>query len=375
MKNSWVAVFIPKIEILVPSISVVTELRRRGVVIYRVRSHEEGVIVLISSAHKELLEIYPLIRRQSIYGVLLKLILPVFSVVIALMILMGMFTINYEIKGNLTENEVKDLDELLDEHFYNVGPFAFLKTSEEAISTTLQEHFNEFVWTNVYKRGTDIVIDLYDIEGVSDDELFGLTDTLYAKRSGVVQDYVVDTCRVLVARNQFVEMGDPLVTCYVEHPYTTELIEMDETPSGEVYADTWYEVTIRAQKKYEEETFTTDTTTRYTLQLGDYSLTLPFDDIPYEAFDVTAKTLDPFFFMKESPLYLQKQKYYEKRDIIKENTYEDILANLEVLVEQAFVNYTDSDFVIKEMTILSEEETEDELIFRCHLTVYENIAY
>ncbi len=369
------ALFIPKIEILVPSIDVAVELRRRGVVIYYMRKHEEGVVICVSNRHESRLADYPILRRFSIYTPLMRLVLPVTLLIFVLMIVMNRVTINYEVKGNLTEDEVVALDALLDEHFYNVGPFEFLKTSETDILQSLEDYFNEFVWININKRGTDLVINLYDIEGGKEEIDFQLSDTLYAKRSGVVQDYVVDTCRVLVSLNQFVREGDPLVSCYVEHPYTNEAIPLDQTPKGEVYANTWYEVTVTAKKSYEEATYTTNNMQTYTFNVFGNELTLPWGEVPYENYETRSKKLDPFFFMKASPLYLEKKKYYEKSDIIKENTSEDILANLDVLVARAFANYTDQEVVIKEMKILSEEETEDEIIVLCHLTVYENIAY
>ncbi|MTL86541.1 sporulation protein, partial [Turicibacter sanguinis] len=84
---------------------------------------------------------------------------------------------------------------------------------------------------------------------------------------------------------------------------------------------------------------------------------------------------DPFFFLKNSPLYLEKRQYYEKSDIIITNTYDEIKANLLVLVQNKFKEETDGEFIIKNLEIISEEETDDEIYFKCHLTVYENIAY
>ncbi|MTO49250.1 sporulation protein, partial [Turicibacter sanguinis] len=52
-----------------------------------------------------------------------------------------------------------------------------------------------------------------------------------------------------------------------------------------------------------------------------------------------------------------------------------IKANLLVLVQNKFKEETDGEFIIKNLEIISEEETDDEIYFKCHLTVYENIAY
>ena len=79
--------------------------------------------------------------------------------------------------------------------------------------------------------------------------------------------------------------------------------------------------------------------------------------------------------MKESPLYLEKKQYYEKSDIIKVNTSDELKANLLTLVKNSFKEQTDGEFIIKNLEIITEEETETQFIFKCHLTIYENIAY
>ena len=357
------------------SFDKIAELRQHGVVIYRVKRCDEGILVLIASRHQSLVAQEKIVARHSIYVPLLRVMLPASLVVIVLFISIDKLTINYEIKGNLTEDEVTLLHQRLAPHFYHVGPFSFLKTSESDIQEMIHEEYNEFVWSNVYKHGTDIVIDLYDIEGV-DETLFETAgDTLYATRSGVVQDYVVNNCRVLVNQNQFVRKGDPLVTCYVEHPLTKELIALDDEPVGEVYAKTWYEVEVSAKKTYEAEVFTARSTSRYHLHVGDMTLTWPFDKVAYESSESASKTLDPFFFLADSPLYFEKEKIYEKSVIIKENTYDDVRKNLETYIKKAFfATEQEESFEISELIILSEEETDESFTFKCHLTVYENIA-
>ena len=46
-----------------------------------------------------------------------------------------------------------------------------------------------------------------------------------------------------------------------------------------------------------------------------------------------------------------------------------------VLVKNSFKQQTDGEFIIKNLEIISEEETDEQIYFKCHLTIYENIAY
>ena len=65
----------------------------------------------------------------------------------------------------------------------------------------------------------------------------------------------------------------------------------------------------------------------------------------------------------------------KKSDIIKVNTSDELKANLLTLVKNSFKEQTDGEFIIKNLEIITEEETETQFIFKCHLTIYENIAY
>ena len=122
----------------------------------------------------------------------------------------------------------------------------------------LEDHYNEYAWINIYRKGTAVIFDVYDIPMNEEKEEDSYSNTLYAKRSGLIQNYVVDSCRVLVEQNQVVKEGDPLVTCNVEQPYTNEIIPIDNVARGEVWANTWYEVEVKAEKSYSEEMYTTN---------------------------------------------------------------------------------------------------------------------
>lgn len=376
MNNKWLSIFIAKVRILVPSMREVTQLRRQNIMIYGVKKHPDGYLVTIrKDVAKQLETQYPIALELSIYPSILKIIVPIVVLTCLLMILMNKHTIGYRIDGNLNTQEQEVLESLLEPHFKQVGPFHFLKSDLADIKSELDEYYNEYVWINIYRKGTDIVFDVYNTPVDERENLDAYTDTLYAKRSGLIKNYKVSSCRVLVEQNQVVKAGDPLVTCYVEQPNTAEIIPIENTAKGEVWADTWYEATVTAEKSYVEEGYTANKQTTYVLHLGGMEFTFPTQEITYEKYDEVTKDYNPLFFMKESPLYLEKRQYYEKSDIIKVNTSDELKANLLTLVKNSFKEQTDGEFIIKNLEIISEEETETQFIFKCHLTIYENIAY
>lgn len=376
MNNKWLSIFIAKVQIIVPSMTEVTQLRRQNIMIYGVKKHEDSYLVTIrKDVAKQLETRYPIALELSIYPAILKIVVPIIGLTCLLMVLMNQHTIGYRIDGNLNTQEQQELEMLIEPYFQQVGPFHFLKSDIEVIQTELENYYNEYVWVNIYRKGTDIVFDVYNTPVDEDEDLDAYSDTLYAKRSGVVKNYKVSSCRVLVEQNQLVKAGDPLVTCSVQEPNGEGTIPMDKTAKGEVWADTWYEALVTAEKTDVRESFTTNKQTTYVFHLGRFEFTFPSKDIAYEKFEEVTKEYNPFFFMKESPLYLEKRQYYEKSDIIRVNTSEELKANLLTLVKNKFKEQTDDEFIIKNLEIISEEETETQFIFKCHLTIYENIAY
>lgn len=375
MKNKWLSLFISKVQVVVPSITEVTQLRQRSIVIYEIKKHPDGYLITIRKDIADQLGGYEVVRTLSIYPTFMKIGLPIITLTFCLMILMGRYTIGYRIDGNLDELEKKELQEFVSPYFKQIGPFYFLKGDVDLIKLELENHYNEYAWINIYRKGTDVVIDVYDIPMNEEKDQESYSNTLYAKRSGLVKNYIVGSCRVLVEQNQIVKEGDPLVTCNVEQPYTNEIIPIDNVAQGEVWADTWYEVDVTAEKSYSEELYTTNKNTQYVLHIGGAEFTLPAKELTFEKYGEVIKEYNPFFLSDESPLFLEKRQYYEKSDIIKTNTYDEIKANLMILVKNSFKQQTDGEFIIKNLEIISEEETDEQIYFKCHLTVYENIAY
>lgn len=376
MNNNWLGIFIAKVQILVPDTTEVNQLRRQNVKLYGVKKKNDGYLVTIRKDIAKQLEMqYPIVREISIYPSVLKIIVPLVVLVFILMFLMDKYTIGYRIEGNLNQQETEELQTLLAPYFKQIGPLAFLTSDIETIEEELLEHYNEYVWINIYRKGTDVVFEVYNTPVEEREDLDTYSDTLYAKRSGVIRDYKVSSCRVLVEQNQLVKEGDPLVTCYVEQPYTTEIIPIENTAKGEVFADTWYEATVTAEKVDVQEGFTANKQTAYLLHVGGLELKFPTKEVSYEKYEEVKKSYNPFFFLKKSPLYLEKIQYYEKSDIMRVNTSEELKENLLTIIKNKYKEETDDEFIIKNLEIISEEETETQFIFKCHLTVYENIAY
>ena len=96
MNNKWLSIFITKVQIIVPSMTEVTQLRRQNIMIYGVKKHEDGYLVTIrKDVAKQLETRYPIVTELSIYPAILKIIVPIVALTCVLMILMNKHTIGY----------------------------------------------------------------------------------------------------------------------------------------------------------------------------------------------------------------------------------------------------------------------------------------
>jgi len=376
MNNMWLNTFFVKARLLVPSIAEINQLRKEKVVIYHIKKHPDGYLVTIRKGEeKKLAGSYSIVSIHSIYPAMIKFIFPVITICFFLIILMSYHPIGFVIEGNLNAVEEAELEELLDQHFLRIGPFEFLKSDLTVIEQQLRAYYNDYVWFNINRRGSNIVVSVYDVPSDEELDVENATDTLYAKRSGVIKKVNAKSCRVVVEVGQLVKVGDPLISCSVQHPSgSEEIIPIDDIAVGEVWAETWYDVTLTFPKQFFEEMLTTRIQRSYVLNIGNWQLAFPRRELVFEDYEAHIKTYDLFFFLKQSPLFLEKIHYYEKSDIMKINDVEEIQNNVDALIKNEFAKQTDDEFIINKLEIISVDEKDNETMLRYHVTILEDIA-
>lgn len=377
MNNLWLSAFFIKIEILVPSIDEINQLKRQNVMIYHMKRHSDGYLVTIrKGSEKYLPGPYTMVRNYSIYPGMVRFIGPILAISFFLLILMDNYTVGFVIEGNLNDKEEAELEAILMPHFTKIGPFEFLKSDLQDIQQELEEIYNEYVWININRRGTDIVFEVYDTPSPEIIDEDHNKDTIYARRSGVVSKVNAKSCRVLVEPGQLVKLGEPLISCNVLDPSGSgDILYFDDVAQGEIWAETWYDVNITFLKEYVEEILTTRIQRQFTINIGSWQFKFPSEDPKFENYEVSIKTYDPFFFMEQSPLFLEKIQYYEKSDIMKLNDLEEIKDNVYVLIKNEFNDQTNHEFEVKNLEIISMDEKDNEIALRYHVTILENIAH
>jgi len=378
MNNRWLGLFIPKVEILIPTLAEIKQIRAKKVIIYRMRAHEDGFLVLVGRNHTEG---YEMSRRYSIYPAIFTFILPLMVVWTLFTVLNAKVTIGYEVRGNLNEEKLKEVQTILKPHFREIGPFSFVRNPVDEIVGQLKENFHEYIWIDINQKGSNLVIDIYDTSHFDQVERLEVSETIYATRSGVVTKIDAKSCLVLVEPNQLVKAGDPLITCFTPTGFGTEFAPIDGEARGDVFAEVWYEVVLNFEREYLETMLTSNVDRQWFVNIGAQgasSLRIWGADTEFEDYERRTTVYNPLFFLKNSPLTFENVHYYEKRDIIMVNEIEQISDNIEILVRRELdarcENSPACALSIINLEPIEVVDVDGMVTIRYHATLLENIA-
>jgi len=384
VNNSWLQFLIPKIQIKVNNLSEVSRLRAEKVKIYRVKRVEKGYLITISRGNENRIsdrtfdEEISVVGHQSIYTPLFKFALPVAFLWVMLLVAIQFVTIDYEVRGNLTHEDIHFVNNLIEPHFINMGPFAFFRGDNDALAQELASAFHDYIWIDIQTVGSRLFIDIFDTQITKTSEGHPLVDTLYARASGVVTDITVHGCRVLVEIDQVVYFGDALITCYTPTGFAEEIAPIEGYASGTVRADVWYEVNIEFPREYAVRMATGSSRSNLFLNFRTRNtqnqLRIWGKEVPYENFDTRNRLFNPLAIFNISPITLERVHYYEKSDIILKNEVENIRKRADILVENQLKELISGEFELIDLQFLSLEETEDMVQMIYHATINENIA-
>jgi sporulation protein YqfD len=104
----------------------------------------------------------------------------------------------------------------LNQYFRRIGPFTYLKGNLTTINNHLRSEFYQYEWIGVRRKGAILYLDIKEIVNnpLPDDKTPG---SLYAKESGIVKRYHVESGVVLVQEEVYVEKGTLLISGEIVH--------------------------------------------------------------------------------------------------------------------------------------------------------------
>jgi len=377
MNNSWLSFLIPKERVVVASMEEVSYLHRRKVMIYELKKHPEGYQITVRKGVLENLDVaYSHPKTLSIYPTLGKFALPILAVFFSMMALMQRFSIGYTITGNLNPEQVAQLEEIVAPHFHTVGPFEFLLTDTEQIGQDIKAAYDEYTKYDVFRDGNNINIQVYLSNNSPESRQPSYSYALYARRSALIKEVSVKTGRSLVAPGQLVKEGERLVTSTVLDPTGSNAeIPTNRMVEGEIWGETWYLAEVTFPLQYMQNMLTTQMETRRVLHVGGQSWQFPGAEVEFADYVTSTRRINPFFFLENSPLFLETIHYYEKSDIMKVNDVEEIKEHAAALIKNEFARQIGEEFELVDLRILETGGMENQVSLLFHVTILENVAY
>lgn len=371
MNNGWLKFLIPRVQVKVDSLTDVTRLRAQNVKIYGMRSTDDGYIITV---RRDAMLDLSIVGHQSIYGFLLRFAIPVAIVWSCLLVLLQFITIDYEIRGNLSAEDVIMVDNYIESHFRHLGPFAFLRSDNETLIQDLQTVFHDYIWIDVESHGSRLMIDIFDTQIIDSQTEAQEVDTIYARVSGEITDIEVTGCLVLVEPHQVVRKGDALISCYTPTGYAGEVAPIASVASGSIYANVWYEVEIEFPREYAVGLLTSNSQSSWFLNFGEHRIQVWGGETTFEAFEERSRVFNPLDVFNISTISLEQVHYYEKSDIMINNEIEQIRATSDNLIEEQLRNLIEGEFEVVNLELLMLDESDEMVRLVYHATVREDIA-
>ena len=371
MNNSWLQFLIPKEFIKVSNLHEISELRAQKVSIYGVERVADGYLVCVRKGSAKEVEI---VKTGSIYKGLLSFVIPAFMVWLGLLGAVNSVTIDYEIRGNLPQESLLDVEHVLEGHFIQVGNFSFLRSNAIDVEQSIKEIFHDYLWMDIKTEGNLLVISIYDTQVSQNLEDENVTDTLYAKYSGIITAIDVASCRVLISVGDVVRQGEALVSCYTPIGYADEVAPIEGSAYGDVYAEVWWELSIEFPVEYTVNLLTINSVTQWFINLGNNRFNVWGDDPLFEYVEPRTVIFNPLQRFGLSPFTLERVQSYEKRDIIIKNDVDLIMDATRDMAIRQIEELIEGQFNLITLDFLSVEEMDQLVRLVYHATVQQNIA-
>lgn len=304
------------------------------------------------------------VLKTRIKLLLQKYLISIISVIIIMLLLINQHISVQEIRFINYDTYDVEVENFIQKYLKKVGPFYYLNTSLNTINHDLQNHFYDYEWIGLNKKGAVLEVKIkkqgeQDYHYIDD----GIVGDYIASKDAIVKMYYVKKGVVLVKELQSVSKGDILITGNLKY-----LIGGEEyiKPNGLVIGETLEYHNIKV-KKHEEKTIKTGklTVKKHFIFFNIKSK----DKIPYH--DYIKETTSTF--KLGSFLKYQIDYYYEVNTVSINYTYEEALQYAKTKIEKDFQKTTKYE-MIKFIDLVADEETEEYFMFRFIVKKHENIA-
>lgn len=301
----------------------------------------------------------------------------ILSVVICSLLIFVLVNIVWkvEVTGVSTEIEMK-INEQLTRYGLYEGAWSKSLTSLDIIQQDILHAIPELLYIGIQKKGTTYLVDGVEKLIVKEEEKQAMQHLIAAK-DGIIQKMFVKQGLPVVSVNDFVQAGDLLVSGVIgeETDENVESIQELVVAEGDVYANTWYEVSVTSSLYLHQERLTGEYIVRYGLKFNNVNIPLwNFKKQPFETSFSETEAYPIYLFKWEIPIQFTQTKVFNEQSFIHARTIEE--------AKEIAINHAKSDLQVKlgkdaqilNYYVLHESVENGKVKLNLYISILENIA-
>lgn len=286
-------------------------------------------------------------------------------------------------KVNITGVSVdveKKINKQLTSYGLYEGAWAYSLESLDIIQQDVLHAVPELLYIGIQKKGTT-----YHVDGVEkliiEEEEKGPAQHLKASKSGVIEKMFVKKGLPVVEVNDFVSKGDLLVSGVINEQKQDgdnseqEIAQEAVGAEGDVYANTWYEVTVSSSLHSYHEKLSGEKMRKYDLKFGTVQIPVwGFKKVPFDRI-LVEKEEKPLYFLKwELPIQFIQHTIYNKSSFQHTRSKEEAKQVAIDHVKEDIQRKLGTDAEIQKYYVLHETEENGKVKLNLYISVLENIA-
>src|SRR5690625_4050629 len=205
-----------------------------------------------------------------------KEVIPAFLISIFLIIFLSNVLWKITIVGVPTETKDKIQEKLIN-YGVHQGSWMFSIDTPSEIQQKLIHDIPELLWIGVQRKGTRLILEGVEKTTVKKEMVPGPRNLIAAKK-GIIKKIYVTTGQPKKKVNDFVEVGDVLVSGVLNSVDESDSEENDDSEleivaaEAEIIAQTWYEINVSIPLSINQEVLTGNQEKRYFLRTGNIQL-------------------------------------------------------------------------------------------------------
>lgn len=339
---------------------------KNNINLYKIDHHKDYLIAKIEESNLESIQKLnyyseiEVLRILGFKGKLLHIKKYLFDYFLLGVFLILLFIISNIVVSVEIKHENKDLINQVNEILINKGivPFRAGKTLGELnqISENILEENRDILdWISINKIGMKYIVSFEERILTQEQESHPYCHVI-AKKSGIISKIIAKSGETLVEVGSYVNVGDILITGEV---ILNEEVKDNICASGDVYAETWYKITVTVPYEYEIKEYTNKSRYNFILN-GNY-----FYRKNYETYEENS-----IFKFKNFKVVEQKEYQLKKAKRSKEEA-KNIAINA---AKEKLLDKIGQNTEIIEQNVLKESENNSKIELEVFLSVHEQIS-